>query len=901
MIDRERIDRLFAEALDVAPDARESFLDDACGGDRELRAEIESLLAAVEKEDDFLSPGGALYGHFGRTFGRPPEPKTPERAGPFRIVREIGRGGMSVVYLAEREVGGFEQRVAIKLIRPDVDSEQVLHRFEQERRILASLNHPGIARLLDGGWTEDGAPYFAMELVEGWPIRDYCECRDLGIDERLALFIEAADALAYAHSREIIHRDLKPSNVMVNDAGQVRLLDFGIAKLLAASADGNPTLTRLPYAPLTVRYASPEQLGGRTVTKASDIYQLGVLLYELLTDRSPYRVADDVPQTWARAIAEQTPTFPSERITAPDAGPTATDTVRRWRRRLRGDLDTIAMMALRKEPERRYASAADLAEDVRRFLADEPVSARKDAVGYRARKFLRRHAAVVSACAIAAVGIATLMWARPWDPRGASESAESGETSIAVLPFTASPTDDTADLESSIAEQVWSGLASVPELRVVGRESSFPLSSRMDDVPNVAAELGVSTIVSGSVRRAEQGIEVSVQLLDGGSGNVFWSRTYGYEFSNALSLQREMLGDMLGVLSTRHGISLPESGGASAGTQNPEAYALYLEAQHHAERMGDGIQQAIELYEQAVAVDPDFAHAWAGLATAYNYSRFFGPWSDTVDDRIEASAKRAIELNPNLGRAYIMLGTVVGRRGNRTAALELTQKAVALSPNDQEVLHGITGLMFMHGWVGEGRRLSESLYELSPLAPSGYWMGIAHLMQGDFNAAARICDRTWAWTEVTPPIRCSWLARIERGDFDLAYDWIEPQRRFVDDVASRAEQAYLDARRQPSSAVRLRAIATIADAVDGGGMDASYAAYYFASLGALDRAFGVLNDFLDRSRWIDTRLWWLPSQSALRQDPRFGALAEREGMAAVWRSLGWPDACRPEGERIVCD
>jgi eukaryotic-like serine/threonine-protein kinase len=403
---QREIDRLFASALELPSGERAAFLERACGQDRALRDAVEGLLGYAAAGDGDFEPGGALAGplfdELSRTRGATPLAGT--RVGPYRLVREIGRGGMAVVYLAERVAGDFEQRVAIKIVQAPLLTDDALQRFSQERNILASLNHPGIARLLDGGTTEQGWPYFAMELIDGEPIDHYCELHRLPLAERLRLFLTVCQAVQYAHRHLIVHRDLKPSNILVTADGAVKLLDFGIAKLLdPAAASYVPPVTIAAMRPMTPRYASPEQVRGESITTASDIYQLGLLLYEILTQEYPYRVDVHNPSTLARAICEQDPMPPSTVVVATageftqrEAG---ADGVRR-RRYLKGDLDSIVLMALRKEPARRYGSVDQFAEDVDRHLQGLPVHACKDTFRYHAGKFLRRHARGVSVAAL---------------------------------------------------------------------------------------------------------------------------------------------------------------------------------------------------------------------------------------------------------------------------------------------------------------------------------------------------------------------------------------------------------------------------------------------------------------------------------------------------------------------
>jgi serine/threonine-protein kinase len=405
-------------ALARPPEEWSDYLDAECGNDPQLRRDVERLLDACGSAGDFLEqPPSQLAAELLAEAGAADAPNgraegfANRRIGPYRVLGEAGRGGMGIVYVAERDDGQFRQRVALKIVPHGFVTDQAVRRFIDERQILASLSHAGIARLLDGGVTDDGLPYFAMEYVDGTPIDRWCDERNLGVRERLLLFVDVCDAVQYAHQNLVVHRDLKPSNILVmapdspqGGQGVVKLLDFGVAKLLSTHAsDALDSTTRTGSRWLTPRYASPEQVRGGPVTTVSDVYTLGVLLYELLTGKWPYHEAANAEEV-GRVIREIEPPKPSSVVSA--------DT--RRERLLRGDLDTIVLTAMQKEPERRYRSAEALADDIRRHLAGMPVRARADTLRYRASKFVRRHRlGVIAAGALALsliIGVASTAW-----------------------------------------------------------------------------------------------------------------------------------------------------------------------------------------------------------------------------------------------------------------------------------------------------------------------------------------------------------------------------------------------------------------------------------------------------------------------------------------------------------
>ncbi|MBZ5571559.1 MAG: serine/threonine protein kinase [Acidobacteriia bacterium] len=413
----QHVKEVLEKAVDLEPDERSSYLDGACAADPELRQEVESLLVFHERAGDhFLqTPAADLLNCSAED--SVPVARVGRRVGVYQIVEEIGRGGMGEVYRATRVDGQYEKEVAVKLVRVGLDTSFVLERFRHERQILASLDHPNIARLLHGGTTEDGIPYLVMELIAGKPIDQYCDEHYLSITQRLHLFRQACSAVQYAHQRLVIHRDIKPSNILVTETGEPKLLDFGIAKILDPSADRETTVLR----PMTPEYASPEQVRGQPITTASDVYSLGVVLYQLLTGRSPYSGDTSTAHQLARAVCEDEPAKPSAVIFTPNRRDNGTESSKellgrihegspaKLRRRLAGDLDNIALKALRKEPQRRYASVEQLAEDLRRHLVGLPVIARSDSWTYRAAKFTRRHKVGMLATAMVVLALLTGM------------------------------------------------------------------------------------------------------------------------------------------------------------------------------------------------------------------------------------------------------------------------------------------------------------------------------------------------------------------------------------------------------------------------------------------------------------------------------------------------------------
>jgi len=457
----ERITQIVNDCLEQPQHERAAYARAQCGDDAALLADVEHWLARAadaEAHDSFLAQpaaaavltthpvsseisariSDALSGE-DRWIGR--------RLGPWRITEAIARGGMGSVFKAVRDDDAYRKLVAIKVVRSALATDVIAQRFIAERQILASLDHPNIGRLLDGGRDDDGTPYFVMEFVSGLPIDRFCEVRTLPVAERLKLFRDVCAAVHFAHQRLIVHRDLKPSNILVDDQGHVKLLDFGIAKLLdpaALDAHGNALAAVTSANAMTPAYASPEQIKGEAVTTASDVYALGVLLYRLLTGQSPYKSDTTQPLALAKEIVDTDPERPSTVVTRSDSPRPSEGSVdpakvartldsKRLQRELRGDLDNIVLMALRKEPERRYASAEQLAEDVRRYGKRLPVLARPDTLGYRTSKFVSRNRWAVGFATLAVVGLIGGIAATVWQAREAREAQARAEKHFATV------------------------------------------------------------------------------------------------------------------------------------------------------------------------------------------------------------------------------------------------------------------------------------------------------------------------------------------------------------------------------------------------------------------------------------------------------------------------------------
>ena len=513
----ERVESIFLEAATLDAGARAEYLGVVCADDPTLRREVETLLEAHDRTSGLLeSPPLGV--------GRDEPALAGSTVGRYRLVREVGRGGMATVFLAERADREFEHRVALKLVTRAAVRPELLERSRAERQILAALQHSNIARLLDGGTTEDGRPYLVMEHVDGLPLIEYCDRERLDVAARLRLFVSICDAVHYAHRNLVLHRDLKSSNILVTRQGEVKLLDFGIAKLLdAGDADISPAQTRTGMLLLTPDCASPEQIRGEPLTTSSDVYALGVLLYELLCGHRPYSLRGLPLPEMARTIAEVEPPPPSSRLLQPtrdDEGRGDEHSSRArssqpaaLRRQLRGDLDAITLGCLRKEPGRRYASAQELAEDIRRHLSGQPVRARPDSLRYRLGKLVHRHRLAATAAAIALVALLLGLAGTSWQARVAAverdRARREAEKSGRVVRFM----QELFQGASPLGEGAGGRDTTAADLLERGAQRLGELGSEPEAQASLTGEIGWSYHGLGDYRRADALLAEAVELL----------------------------------------------------------------------------------------------------------------------------------------------------------------------------------------------------------------------------------------------------------------------------------------------------------------------------------------------------------------------------------------------------
>ena len=632
-----RIKAVAAGALEQPEEARLAYLAATCGDDRTLHAQVESLLSsAAEATDLFETPSVLIAGAQAvvDTLARFETSRVGERVGAYRIVRELGGGGMGAAYLAVRADHAYEKTVAIKVIKRGMDTEAVLRRFRHERQILAGLDHPNIARLIDGGTTTDGLPYFVMEYAEGVPIDRYCSDRQLTIADRIVLFRNVCDAVRHAHVHRVIHRDLKPGNILVTGDGVPKLLDFGISKVLAADPAEATESTAFSRA-MTPRYASPEQMRGAPITEASDVYSLGLLLYELLTGKRPYSLDGLTLQQIDQVVCGQEPIPPSTH-----------------RRELAGDLDNIVLMALRKDPARRYATVEDLSDDLLRHLESRPVRARSDDVGYRAGRFLKRHRA--RAIEGAAVLVVVIAAAGAW---WSSRRPPPASVSLAVMPFSITAQSPDADyLSDGLAEGLIDGLSRLPRVKVLSRDTTFSFKGRGIDPSRIGRDLNVQNVVLGSLVESGSGISLDIQIVDGRDGHRVWNSRYNETLAALSGLRDRIVRDVASGL----GVDLAAAPVARRHSNDSEAYQLYLRGRYvWNKRTEDGFTRGLEYFKQALAKDPRYALAYTGIADCYNLLGIWGAMAPhDAMPKVKQAALAAIAIDNTLAEAHTSLGFV---------------------------------------------------------------------------------------------------------------------------------------------------------------------------------------------------------------------------------------------------
>lgn len=702
----QKVKSILEKSLELTPNERSEFVEKSCGGDENLRAEVEELLKFEEPESDLLEQDAtaAMLENDSTV-----KNLINQQIGHYKIIQELGIGGMGAVFLAERADGEFQQKVALKLIKRGMDSDAVLRRFITERQILASLEHPNIARLIDGGTTSEGLPFFVLEYVEGKTITTYADEKNLSLEERLNLFLEVCSAVSFAHQNLVIHRDLKPSNILITNDGKVKLLDFGIAKLLKAETDDAVTATQMHV--FTPEYASPEQVCGDKLTTATDVYSLGVILYELLTESRPYKTESRNISEIIKAVCETEPERPSVRISVSDLRktefgnkPTASDESKTNPKpqilnpkSLRGDLDNIILKALRKEPERRYSSVEQFAQDIRRHQAGLPVTASADTLSYRAAKFIKRNKISVAAAALILITLLGGLFATLYQRNKAQRRFN--DVRQLANSFLFEFHDAIENLPGSIPARELVVKRAIEYLDQLAAESEGDVTLQRE-LGTAYAKIGLiqgnsyhSNLgdTDGAMKSYRRSLEIRQKLADADPKNL--------ELQHELADAHEGMGDMLyttndlkgGLESYEKAVEIREKIVAT----EPESleYRYYLanvlgkrgdiSGMEGFPNLGDiatslkSYQQTVKIYEELVKAAPENEKYKSGYATNLHY---YGMLQTTTGD-----AKGAI--------------------ANAQKALSIFDSLIAANPNNAKYeAHKMSALVFMrYPLLDEGR------------------------------------------------------------------------------------------------------------------------------------------------------------------------------------------------------
>ncbi len=685
------VEQLCHAALEREESQRAAFLQSACAGDQSLLREVQSLLAHQKQAEHFIETPALEQAAKALANGERdshPSDATPRLIGRmishYRIVERLGYGGMGEVYRAVRADDQYQKLVALKLVKADFDTHFVLERFKNERQILASLEHPNIARLIDGGTTDDGLPYFVMELVEGQPVDQYCESHRLSTVERLKLFRSVCSAVHYAHQHLVVHRDIKPSNIMVTSEGVPKLLDFGIAKIMDAEHFPRaiePTMTAMRV--MTPEYASPEQIRGEAITTASDVYSLGVLLYYLLTGHLPYHLTTHSPHEVARAICEIDPEKPStavnrvEEVPGPDGKPVrlTPETVSstregqpdRLRRSLGGDLDQVVLHAIRKEKDRRYSSVEQFSEDIGRHLEGRPVLARKGTLSYRAAKFVKRHKAGVIAASLAVITLIAGMAAIIRESR-----LERAQRARAERRF-----NDVRELANSLMFDINDSIANLPGATTARK---LLVTKALKYLDSLAAEATGDPSLQRELATAYQRVG-DIQGLLNSQQNVGHSSDALESYHKALTIRETLVANGPANPADRRDLAFVyQRLGQVCALLNDFAGA----------REND--QKAFAIYEALHAASPNDAKATLSLGSSYyTLGRLFsvnGEWASAVQNDLKAVElyEQVSQSKPEDSTALYALAAGyreacynVGKAGDRPKALSLCRQAVGIN------------------------------------------------------------------------------------------------------------------------------------------------------------------------------------------------------------------------------
>jgi TolB-like protein/serine/threonine protein kinase/Flp pilus assembly protein TadD len=907
----QRLKNILADALEqTSLEKRTAVLRESCADDTTLLLEAEKLLAhdttALEEFAEFAS----------RRLRHDERDRTGERMGAYGVIRELGRGGMGAVYLAERADGQFQKRVAIKVLKRGTDTDEVLHRFRIERQILANLEHPNITRLLDAGTTTDGLPYFVMEFIEGTPIARFVQRENLDLRGRLKLFLKVCSAVDLAHRHQIIHRDIKPGNVLVSDEGEPKLLDFGIAKLLSADSEDGIT-TVVAERRLTPMYAAPEQTAGQSATVATDIYSLGALLYELLVGKAPNgssngrRLEDDV----FRHLIE--PPLSSRVVTDP-----------KTKQRLLGQLDQIIARAMQRDPAQRHRSVAEMSQDIERclngaaLLSENLSTATFDAiswirnskVGASSHRRWYIAAAVVGVIVLAGAVLSRrpgVRWLQNQIFGKATQVAPLGTTaeavrSIAVLPFEPlgqGMNDELLGL--GMADAIIGRMSSLKQLAVLPTSAVAKYKGPANDPIAAGRALGVDAVLSGTVQRFGDRIRVTVQLVRVASGHTVWSEKFDQTFTDIFGVQ-DTISDNVARSLALNLTTDEQKQLVKHYTTNAAAYDEYLMGLYFwSKRSKEGLEKAIDYFSRAIEKDPNFALAYALMSDCYYLQLFYR--YDSRPDRIQnakAAAERALLLDGSIAEAHVAVAMIQLylkdhelAESSHQAAMDSFRRALSLNPNlaiaHQRYAWALSAFGHLDDAVREMRRAQE-LDPLSHVNNTGLGINLAFARQ--YREALEYCYKA---TELAPnqaPAQNNLaFAYLLNGMYQHAIERYQKVRELDPgengNVLASVATVLVSAGRKSEADSMMHEILKLAGE---GKADPYHIVALYTVRGEKDKAFEwfgrALQTRLERqSNGNDSRMIrYDPLLDSLRSDSRFAELLRQNNMGSLLESPAAP-------------
>jgi eukaryotic-like serine/threonine-protein kinase len=750
----QRLKNILADALEQSSfKERTAMLRQSCADDTELLQELEKLLAhdaAVFEE--FADYVATRLRHEGSD-------RTGERIGAYAVVRELGRGGMGAVYLAERADGQFEKHVAIKVLKRGTDTNELLRRFHIERQILANLEHPNITRLLDAGTTKDGLPYFVMELIEGVPITHFVRRENIDLRGRLKLFLKVCSAVELAHRHQIIHRDIKPGNVLVGSDGEPKLLDFGIAKLLSIGSEDGIT-TVVAERRLTPMYAAPEQCAGQPATVATDVYSLGALLYALLADK-PDNDSNGRPSEGdvSEHLMEQR--LSSEVVTDLKA-----------KQNLQHQPDQIAARAMQRDPAQRYSSVSAMSEQIERYLNGAALLSENFSAASDKEKESRNSRAVarsrarwyIAAAVLGIIGLAVVLLHGPvvrWlqnhrlansAPAISSRTAVDSVRSIAVLPFEPLGQDmDDELLGLGMADAIIGRMSNLKDLAVLPTSAVSKYKGPANDPLAAGRALGVGAILSGTIQRSGDQVRATVQLARVSSGRTVWSEKFDQTFTSIFDIQDAISEKVVRSLALNL-TAAEQKQLAKRYTTNTRAYGEYLMGLYFwNQRSKEGLKKAVDYFGRAIEKDPNFALAYALMADCYYLQLYYGYASNPDQiSNANAAVERALRLDDSIAEAHVAAAMVqfyekrdqdVGELAHQ-AAMDSLRRAIALNPNLAIAHLRYAWALCSFGHLDDAVREMKRAQELDPLSPTNNTaLGIILAFARQYRAALEYCHK----------------------------------------------------------------------------------------------------------------------------------------------------------------